>query len=186
MSGERIRVGLVLLAGIAMAAGCASVIPEALQEQIDREVRFSDLHPNPDRYEGRMVILGGRIAVLRADDGITELEVKELPLEEKPESPRLSAQSGGRFLIAHHGRLDPDTYRPGRLVTVVGVVRGGRVLPGQDIAKPVIESEHIHLWPDFSAPRFAAGPLPPFARHRVHGFYPWRGGFGPFRSRFCY
>lgn len=187
MSRRRIRAALVLLAGIVLVTGCASVIPEALQEQVDREVQFSDLHPDPDRFEGRMVVLGGRIAALRPADGVTELEVRELPLEKQRESPRVSAQSGGRFLVAHHGSLDPDRYRPGRLVTIVGVVQGGRVLPGQDIPKPVIASEYIHLWPDLSSRRhFAPGRAWIYSHDPFHGFRSFRHRFRPFRSRFCY
>lgn len=187
MSGQRIPAALVLLAGMVLVAGCASVIPEALRGEVDREVRFSDLHPNPDRFEGRMVVLGGRIAALRPADGVTELEVREFPLEEERQSPRLSAQSGGRFLVAHKGSLDPDRYRPGRLVTIVGVVQGGRVLPGQDIAKPVIESEYIHLWPDLSSRRyFALGRASMYPQYPFHGFRSFGRRFRPFRSRFCY
>ena len=182
MGWEKTPIALVLVTGIAVLAGCASVVPEQLQEQVDRQVQFSDLQPDPTRYAGRMVVLGGRIAAFESSDGFTELEVTELPLAEEREIPRLSAESSGRFLVAHHGTLDPKLYRTGRPITIVGVVLGARTLPGENVPKPVIDSEYIHLWPDLSTRR-RVGP-PPLSRFSSDPFDPWESSFRPFSRRF--
>ncbi len=147
MGRKKMARGFVLFLRAAVLGGCASVVPEALREQLDREIRFSDLQQDPDHYQGRMVVLGGRIAAVRPSADVTELDMTELPLTESRDSPRLSAPPGGRFVVVHQGPLDPERYHPQRLVTVVGRVHGGRTLPGQDIPQPVIAAEYFHLWP---------------------------------------
>lgn len=164
---------IIILMGV--LAGCASVVPEALQGQVDRDLAFSDLQSDPDRYQGRMVALGGWIAGVHSDDGLTELEIEELPLGEKFDSPMLYAKSGGRFVVAHMGQLDPQRYRPGRPITVVGIVQGGRVLPGTDIRDVVIKPEYLYVWPPRRRRRLAPSPFGHHATFRVGSFR--RGSF---------
>lgn len=173
-----LTLALVLPAGIVALAGCASVVPKALEEQVDRQVQLADLQRDPARYQGRMVVLGGRIAALRpSDDEGTEIEVTGFPLRQGREHPRLSDPAGGQFLVAHQGPLDPEAYRSGRPITVVGLVQGVRQFLGQDVPVPVIEPKHMHLWSD-RPPSYDPAREPLFRPrryfhrlHRLHRFH---------------
>jgi outer membrane lipoprotein len=136
---------------------------------VDRQVQFSDLQRDPSGYQGRLVVLGGRIAALRPSNDLTELEVTEFPLMEGLDSPQVFAPSRGQFLLAHQGPLDPGLYRPGRPITVVGLVQGGRLSPGQDVPMPILEPKFMHLWLERPPVRwFDREPLFLFPRRRFH------------------
>ncbi len=154
------------------------VVPEALQRQVDHQLQFSDLQRDPARYQGRTVVLGGRIAALRLSDHVTELGVTELPLTGIRDRPTLFAQSGSQFLVAHRGPLDPAIYRSGRPITVVGVVQEGQASSGQDVPEPVLEPKYLHLWPDRPISRRLA-PVP-FFLFSADPFY----RFDPFHRHF--
>ena len=75
--GDRVRGGIVsparlgytdvmMIGMLAVTAGCAStsVIPESLEQQVDKSVTFSQVLESPDSYRGKVVLLGGE--VLRA------------------------------------------------------------------------------------------------------------------------
>lgn len=168
--------GFWWLAGILFLGGCASVVPEALEQQVDREVQFPDLQRDPGRYRGRTVVLGGRIAGLHPAGALMELEVTQLPLTERGDRPRLAARSDGGFVVLHEGPLDPAIYRLGRPLTVVGVVQGSRLSPRQERPEPMIAPRYLHLWPDatsFSpASFFSHPPWHPWHHHRFrHGLF---------------
>ncbi len=170
---------LLVLAGMVALSGCVSVVPKALEEQVDRQVQLADLQRDAARYQGRMVVLGGRIAALRPshDEG-TEVEVTGFPVRRGRNHPRLSDPPIGQFLVAHQGPLNPDVYRSGRPVTVVGLVQGVRHSPGQDVPKPLIEPKHMYLWSDRPTSYDAARE--PLFRSRRH-FY----RFHRFHRRLC-
>lgn len=147
-------IGLILV----LLTGCASVVPAELREQVDRHVGFEELQRDPARYQGRMVALGGEILGQFVYEDHVELEIRERPLSEGRDNPKLWALYRGRFRITHQEALDPALYRAGRPITVVGVVHRSRTLPGQDVASPVIEPTYLHLWPDRPFPRFSHFP----------------------------
>ena len=93
---RRMTLFLVL---VALISGCASVVPEALEKQVDRQVRFIDLQPDPGRFAGRMVVLGGEIVGITRSGELTELEVAELPLDAPRDRPQVYAVSRGRFVV---------------------------------------------------------------------------------------
>jgi outer membrane lipoprotein len=64
--------------------------------------------------------------------------------------PRSGADSGGRFIVRHNSFLDPDIFRPGRVITVAGVVIGSESLPLGEISYryPLINNKGLYLWPE--------------------------------------
>ncbi|MFQ5656460.1 MAG: Slp family lipoprotein [Candidatus Methylomirabilales bacterium] len=164
-----LSVFIFILVGV--LAGCASVVPETLQSQVDPQIAFSEVQSDPDGYEGTMVVLGGTITAHHSDDNFTELEVTELPLNEKRHNPILMARSGGRFVVATDGLLDPARYRPGRPITVVGRVQGARVAPGQDIPDVLIKAEYLYVWPTLGRRRLSPSPL---SHHSIFSADPYR------------
>lgn len=140
---------------LALLAGCASVVPAELREQVDRQVTFEELQRDPVAYRGTMVVLGGEILEQYIYEDGVELDILQLPLSEGRDNPKLWTLSQGRFRVSHREPFDPAVYRPGRPITVVGLVREGQALPGQDVSEPVIEPMYLHLWPDRPIPRFS-------------------------------
>lgn len=54
---------LLLSAGMAALAGCASVVPKALEEQVDRQVQLDDLQRDPAR-ESPMEVAQAKLELL--------------------------------------------------------------------------------------------------------------------------
>ena len=145
-----------------MAAGCAtSVIPEALEPQIDNAVTFNQIVESPDSYRGKVVVLGGEILKAKALKGGTQLEVLQLPLDSDQEPVTDRMESRGRFLAVQREFLDPATIAEGTRVTVVGEVTGSTVdkMDEADYRFPTLDVKYLHRWDAKRAEeRSAPGP----------------------------
>ena len=56
------------------------VIPEGLESQIDRDLRYGEVKENPDMYRGKLMLAGGKVlSAKRLKEG-TRIEVLQIPL----------------------------------------------------------------------------------------------------------
>ena len=158
-----------------LCAGCAHVISEESMRLVDRSLSFAMLKENPDRHVGSNVLLGGVIASVSNSKRLGELEVVQFELD-SDYMPVESHHSGGRFLAQTDGFLDPLVYKPGRLVTIVGELKGHKTLPLDQVEYdyPIIGIREIYLWRQADVRSY---PDPYY-------YYPydyWRRPFGPWR-----
>jgi outer membrane lipoprotein len=157
------------VAMLVLLAGCASssIIPEPLEQQIDKSVTFDQVRESPDSYRGRVVVLGGEILKAKALEGGTQLEVLQLPLDDEKGPVTDRMESKGRFLAWQKEFLDPATIADGTRVTIVGEITGTSLgkMDEADYRYPTLEVKHLHRW----EPRRADEP-------RSVG--PWYGIFG--------
>lgn len=129
-----------------LLGGCAG--PRFDTSRVDPSVVPWDVVAERSRAEGRTVQWGGLLvqATNRPDD--TDLEILAYPLTRGGE-PRTGRTPLGRFVARWSGYLDPAEYAPGRMVTVVGTVRG--TLQGQvgeaEYTYGLVAVEQLHLWP---------------------------------------
>lgn len=149
--------------------GCASVISQDLLRQADQSVRFEDLRAEPERYEGKIVLLGGMIVSTKNQPTGTLLEIVQKPLDFE-KRPSGGDTTYGRFLALHDGYLDPAIYAEGRDVTVAGPVIGRREQPLGEItySYPLLQAQEIHLWP---VP--TEDPIYPYPPGGWWGYPPW-------------
>ena len=148
---------------LAVTAGCAStsVIPESLEQQVDKSVTFSQVLQSPDSYRGTVVLLGGEVLRAKAMRGGTQLEVLQLPLGDDQEPVTERREFKGRFLAVQKDFLDPATIADGTRVTIVGVITGASVekMDEADYRFPTLEVKHLHRWdPRQVDDRQAPGP----------------------------
>jgi len=130
----------------ALLAGCASS-PFDTAGREPASLGPGEALAQPDAT-GARVIWGGRIVGIVNQDDATELEVLALPLG-PGDRPRREADGGARFVIVHHGFLDPMTYGPGRFVTALGRFTGveSRSVGAFSLDHPVLAAEQMELWP---------------------------------------
>ncbi len=138
---------------------CAPVISKQSLSQADPTLTFQELQKDPERYKGRVILLGGRILSATVRDGETWIAVLQHPLDwrDKPEDTDVSY---GRFLIRFPDFRDPAVYAPGRKVTVVGEVQGKEILPlnGTVYTYPILLPRESYLWkPEDAGPFFQFG-----------------------------
>ena len=164
-----------------LIGGCASyyVIPEPLDEQLDRTLRFSELRLDPEKHKGKTIPLGG--VVLRAKnlkEG-TLIEVLQLPLSRSDQPVGIVEASEGRFLV-----LDPDhrdtAVLKNRRITVVGEVIGKKVqlIDECEYPYPYLSAKFINIWPETRGYAYSrAYDYPGFYRYGYPGpYYPYYGG----------
>lgn len=101
--------------------------------------------------QGQVVSLSGIVLKAKRLDGMTEIEVLQLPLEAHGRPTDDRRQSQGRFLARQTTFLDPAILATRPTVTVYGVMEGivERPLePGSDdYAYPIIAIQDLTIWP---------------------------------------
>ncbi len=99
-------------------------------------------------HEGQRVVWGGRIVAIENLPDATELTIVSYPLD-RGDRPKLRSEPGVRFILVEPGFLEPVQFAPGRYLTVRGTIEGldQRAVGEYVRDHPVLQSEHIHLWP---------------------------------------
>jgi starvation-inducible outer membrane lipoprotein len=141
-------------------AACAAGVPPQLAGRVSWNLGFADIRQQPEVYRGRVVALGGTVALIEAVDGGYRLIVSEVPFE--PSSryrPAVDQLPRGRFIVSLPGQAFPGDLRPGAEVTVVGEVLGAGTWSGAGVGEsvPLLEERHIKVWGPSWWPRFHLG-----------------------------
>ena len=144
--------------GIVVIAGCSPPFPKDLLEKVEKNVPFSALQKDPEKYAGKLLMIGGIIVDTKTLKERTHIEVLQMTLDGEGR-PELTDDTGGRFLVMTQQFLDGAVYHRGRLITVVGEVAAPQVLTLGEIAYlyPVITAKALHLWSPYSGPYFSFG-----------------------------
>ena len=132
---------------IVSIAGCAVPLSKESRKKVDTNVTFEQLIANPDMHVGKTVMFGGDIISCIPFADRTEVEIIQKPLGSRS-IPKDTDDSAGRFLFVSKSFLDPAVYSPGRVITVIGVVRGSgkRSIGSISYRYPIIEEVEHHLW----------------------------------------
>jgi outer membrane lipoprotein len=127
--------------------GCTHAISDESLRLVDRTLNLTMLRENPDSYMGKYLLVGGKIATVSNTKQGGQLEVVQFRLD-SDDMPEESYNSGGRFLAQTDYFLDPVIFKAGRLVTMVGAVKGRKTMPLDQIeyTYPVIAVRELYLW----------------------------------------
>lgn len=173
MSIQRV---LMIVAVACLVAACATR-PQPLSGE------FPDFYPDQatDRSLNAQVRWGGTLVETRPEANRTCLEVLAQELDWNYR-PLYSDYSRGRFIACREKFLEPQTFEPGRQVTIVG--RLSQFSAGQvgefDYRYPVLEADVVYLWPDVGYRTY----YPSYYHHPAY-FYPWYPYYGyPYRFHF--
>ena len=147
MSRDLPILSIVFLISLA-ATSCSPAISKQLREQVDKTIRFEEVAKNPEKYQGKIVLWGGSIVEAENQKSGTHIQVLQKPIDIESR-PKETDRTEGRFLALYDGYLDVAVYAEGREVTVVGEIKGKKVLPLGEIeyAYPLISVKEIHIWP---------------------------------------
>ena len=141
-----------------VVAGCAPPFPKDLLDKTEKNVSFAALQKEPERFSGKLLMLGGTIADTKNLKAGTQIEVLQKPLDGGGQ-PAVTDESGGRFLVVTSQFLDDAIYHRGRSVTIIGEVAGSKLqmLGELEYRYPVLTAKGLHLWSPYSGPRFSIG-----------------------------
>ncbi|MFH2126477.1 MAG: Slp family lipoprotein [Pseudomonadota bacterium] len=132
-----------------LTAGCASsIVPPALQHEVVPGLELAAVKQNQAAHQNQVVLWGGRIIKTINKKRGTLIEVLQLPLDYE-ERPKQVNQSQGRFIVSMTGFLDPEIYKTGKDLTVVGRIAGVETLPLGEIIYTyvLLRGEEVYLWP---------------------------------------
>jgi outer membrane lipoprotein len=155
-----------------IAAGCASK-PSSISLALVDDVSLAQARADGDAYLGSTVRWGGVVTEVenKADETWVFLVGRKLRDDEKPVT---DGHSDGRFIANFSGFVDPEVYKPGRPLTVVGIIEGSTVrsIGEYDYRFPLVEVRDSHLWPDPSRTRVYYPP-PPIWYYDMHYYRPY-------------
>ncbi len=159
---KRLIFAPVIVAALMIAACAGPVIKEDLLESGIRNVPMTELAAHPERYRGKLFILGGIIANTTVTDKGTVIEALYVPVDKKgyfEKAPGLGRYKA--FWPKSSGILDPMTYSRNRRITVAGTFEGIRrgKLDKTIYAFPYFDAVQIFLWKETPAyPSYYYGP----------------------------
>ena len=175
---------LGLLCALLLLSGCitSELVTQERKSQIARDVLFEALKAEPDKFKGRLVVLGGKVLAARRLKEGTQIEVLQLPLDGADAPIMNLPQSKGRFLAYQEAFLDPATLPAGTAVSMIAEITGHKTQPLDEVdyTYPTLTIRTLKVWPE---QRYAPwpGPYYPYwysSPHYFpyHPFYPiWRG-----------
>ncbi len=170
--------------------GCAHVISERSRSMVDPTITYAMLKGKPDAFVGKYVLLGGVIVGVKNTNTGSQLEVMEVALDEAG-MPENTFRSEGRFLALSDSFLDSMIYKPDRLVTLVGEVKGKKIMPLDEIeyTYPVVAIKEIYVWKSYDYEKGYPYPAPsPYSFYDpyYYGYWPgpyWYRPLGPVYRR---
>jgi outer membrane lipoprotein len=172
---------LTILSVAMVLTACAPVLSRELMREGERNVSFSHLREAPDKYKGKLFILGGLIVNSRLTEQGSQIEALYVPVDSYG-SLEEGVPIQGRFLAIYpkeKGLLDPVVYKKGRDVTLAGEfveLRKGKI---DEMAYdyPVFEIRQIHLWEEpvyyYSAPYYYYPYYPYYPYPYVYDRWGW-------------
>jgi outer membrane lipoprotein len=172
------RATLAVIPFLLLVGGCnrqEMKIPERLEGQVDRHLRYVQVKENPDTYRGKLMLAGGEVlSAKRVEEG-TRIEVLQIPLSSDlvPDGDR--SISKGRFVAmdARKNVTDPAVLGDNKYITIVGEVVGSSTIKIDEVEMqvPQLEVKYITVW-DRDRLRPYAGFGYPYAYGRGYrGYY---------------
>jgi len=140
------RCSILLLA--LLLSACASQVPLNIREAPADNPALEQVRENTADYLGRQVRWGGTIIKTGNREATTLLTVLGRPLYRGGE-PKLTDDSGGRFIAIVPEFMDPQVYAADRQITITGTVlhtEAGQV-GEHPYTYPVIQADTWYLWP---------------------------------------
>lgn len=158
------RAALVILAA---SLGACATVPAPLQGQFapvtPKEALANNAQTTPVRWGGEIIAVDPKAGHTCFEVLARELDATARPV---PHDPSL-----GRFLACRDGFYDPEEFKQGRYLTVVGRIDGtekGKI--GEyDYTYPRVAADTVYLWPERS---YVAAP------YYYDPWGPW--GYGPY------
>ena len=157
MKNQHVFFLMVVGVSLVFMASCTGVqvVPKELEEQVNRDISFSQLLEAPLEHKGQILVIGGQVLSAKRLKHASQIEVLQLPLNRHMQPVESLQKSKGRFLALQEIFLDPATFPVGTRVTVVGEVSGMVTLPLDETTYdfPALVIKRLTVWPPISTYR---------------------------------
>jgi outer membrane lipoprotein len=148
------------------------IIPNSLEEQVDRGLDFDKLKQNADHYRGRLLLAGGKVLSAKQLQEGTRIEILQMPLSKDlvPDETRMDSE--GRFVAMDFDKriADPALLEANNLLTLVAEVLGMETIVIDEVKQqvPKLAVKHMTVW---ERDRLAPYGLIPYSWGYGHPFY---------------
>ncbi|WP_194755313.1 Slp family lipoprotein [Aliidiomarina indica] len=168
---------IVSATALLLLSGCASRLPEPIRGDIPETTTYRAVVEQSEQAIGTSLRWGGVIAAVHNRKDHSEIEVVYFTLRGTGR-PWVSNETPGRFRFIVDGFADPEIYRVGREVTVLGELSGFQTdLIGEyEFSFPIVSSRGVQLWRE-DPQRIEVwhrDPFSPWYRHYLYGTGPYR------------
>jgi outer membrane lipoprotein len=157
-----------------VCGGCATNSTSSISQAIVDDVSMTQARSAIDAFMGSSVRWGGEVTEVenKADRTWVFMVGRALRDDEKPIT---DSASEGRFIASFSGFVDPLVYKPGRPLTVVGIIDGStvRAIGEYDYRFPVVAVRDSQLWEEPSKTKVIYAPAPRYDYYYYHP-YPYR------------
>jgi outer membrane lipoprotein len=150
MKTRNLKPGLLVLLPALLLNACATTSAPTFDTiGVDPFLTPQSVAASPQAATGRSVQWGGTIIGVTNLEDRTRIEVLAYPIDRNAK-PQGDGNPLGRFFLEQRGFLDPATYKPGRLVSVVGSVTGtlSARVGEASYEHPVVDARQTYLWPE--------------------------------------
>ncbi|HEY3276679.1 MAG TPA: Slp family lipoprotein [Syntrophorhabdaceae bacterium] len=165
---------LLLTTAVLMLLSCSVIRKDLMSEGI-RKFSFLEVMKDPGRYEGKLFILGGKIASVKLTERGSLIEAVYVPVDWTGELEGVP-QPTTRFLALYpkdRGMLDPVIYKKDREITLAAFFRGieeGKI-DDMKYTFPSFVAEQVYLWEE--TPSVLYAPYYPWGS----SYYRYPGGY---------
>lgn len=168
---------LVLLLTVLAVSGCAARLPEPIRGDGSELASYTTVVEAGDAAVGTSVRWGGVIVQVHNREDHSEIEVVYFDLRGTGR-PLITNTTPGRFRFIVSGFAEPEVFRVGREVTVLGDVVGFHDdLIGEYVFQfPMLEPRGFQFWRE-DLQRIEVwyrDPFSPWYRHYLYGTGPYR------------
>jgi len=111
---------------LALCVGCASTPASSISLAVVDDVSLTQARDDADAYLGSTVRWGGVVTEVENKADKTWIILVGRALKDN-EEPITDGQSEGRFIASFSGFIDPQVYKAGRPLTVVGTIESSTV-----------------------------------------------------------
>ena len=137
----------LLLALLLPLGGCA-VAPAFEQLPASSAPAPYSVMEEPERWLDQPVVWGGMILDVKNFERHSEIELLAYPLDDK-QRPLLELADQGRFIAVIPGYTEAEDFAPGRFLSLIGDITGGREAPLRN---------EVYYWPEVAVARLKIWP----------------------------
>ena len=164
---------LAIIAVVLMLFGCAALEPLPVSKIPVANVSVAEVRADGARFIGAEVRWGGTISRVENKATETWIEIVSRQLRSSGQ-PLVAGSSSGRFIASFQGFFDPEVYKKGLQLTVLGPITGQtkRSIGEHDYSFPIVSATASYLWPVEPEPGYYDYP-PPFWYYDPWPYYRW-------------
>jgi outer membrane lipoprotein len=158
---------------------CSS-LPKTIQDPPSYDLQLENVAGQAENYVNHPIRWGGKIVTVNNDNEQSLLQIVQFPLNSYGK-PVVDKDSQGRFLLQTEQFLDPEVYKPGKLVTFSGTIHSEqqRLIDKKTLYLPVVQMAVSHLWSKQQSvrPYYGGRYLDPYQGYGYYG----RRYYSPYR-----